>query len=98
MLLPFWNPKSYKIQWVLGKRSWACSEPTRYVLLFNLPFHNNFRVGFFMPLLQMRRGWGFSSVKESLPGKCKALSSVPSTGKKKKRQIQMRKVVHIEAQ
>jgi hypothetical protein len=29
------------------------------------------------------RGWEFSSVEEGLPGKCKALSSVPSTEKKK---------------
>jgi hypothetical protein len=34
----------------------------------------------------VRRGWGFSSVKEHLPGKCKALSSVPSTGEKKKKE------------
>jgi hypothetical protein len=27
--------------------------------------------------------WGFNSVEERLPGKCKVLSSVPSTEKKK---------------
>jgi hypothetical protein len=32
---------------------------------------------------KQRRGWRFSSVEERLPGKCKALSSVPSTEKKK---------------
>jgi hypothetical protein len=33
-------------------------------------------------------GWGFSSVEERLPGKCKALSLVPSTKKKKKEKIE----------
>ena len=30
-------------------------------------------------------GWGFSSVVERLPSKCKALGSVPSSEKKKKK-------------
>jgi hypothetical protein len=30
-------------------------------------------------------GWGFSSVEARLPGKCKALISVPTTVKKKKK-------------
>jgi hypothetical protein len=30
------------------------------------------------------QGWGFSSVEELLPGKCKALSLVPRTEKKGK--------------
>jgi len=29
-------------------------------------------------------GWGFSSVVERLPSKCKALGLVPSSGKKKR--------------
>jgi len=32
-----------------------------------------------------RGDWGFSSVVERLPSKCKALGSVPSSGKKKKK-------------
>jgi hypothetical protein len=36
-------------------------------------------------------GWGFSSVEEPLPGKCKALSLVPST-KKKAKKIQKKKI------
>jgi hypothetical protein len=37
-----------------------------------------------------KRGWGFSSVVERLPSKCKALGSVLSSGKKKKRQNENR--------
>jgi len=33
------------------------------------------------------RGWGFSSVVERLPSKCKALGLVPSSKKKKKKKI-----------
>jgi len=34
-----------------------------------------------------RKGWGFSSVVERLPRKLKALGSVPSSGKKKKKKF-----------
>jgi hypothetical protein len=33
------------------------------------------------------RGWGFSSVEERLPGKCKDLSSAPALEKKRKKEI-----------
>jgi len=36
-------------------------------------------------------GWGFSSVAERLPSKCKALGSVPSSGKKKKERKERKK-------
>jgi len=36
-------------------------------------------------LKRQSRGWGFSSVVEGLPSKCKALGSVPSSEKKKKK-------------
>jgi hypothetical protein len=37
------------------------------------------------------RDWGFSSVEEHLPAKCKALNLVPSTRKKKKKERKNRK-------
>jgi len=37
------------------------------------------------------RGWGFSSVVECLPSKCKALGSVPSSEKKKKEKKKKKK-------
>jgi len=36
-------------------------------------------------------GWGFSSVVEFLPSKCKALGSVPSAGKKEKEEKKKKK-------
>ena len=61
-------------------------------VLFRLALNSLCSPGYLETLLpqqQVLGGWGFSSVVERLPSKPKALGSVLSSGKKKKKQFEL---------
>jgi len=54
-----------------------------------------FSLGCFFSFLKIYWGWGFSSVVEHLPSKLKALGSVPSSGKKRKKKPTKQRFIYL---